>query len=136
MRLRHQKGSICPSCEEKLREGHPTLGYAFHTLKEHFPEVHLSWVFRDQVYQDQAYIEGKSKLKWPQSSHNAMRGKKPCSRAMDLFRLMEDGTAHFEEGWYKLIWKLAQELDLPLLWGGNFLTLADSNHFQLTKDVP
>lgn len=49
---------------------------------------------RGQVEQDQAFAEGKSKLKWPHGNHNALP-----SRAMDV------APGFFDRGVYQINWK-------------------------------
>ncbi len=82
--------------------------------------------------QNKCVSEGKSKAVWPTSPHNAMRDKKPCSKALDLFQIDEDGIARWVPIFFaKLNAENLANLE-PLIWGGEFKTLGDSCHFQLT----
>ncbi len=84
--------------------------------------------------QNKCVSEGKSKAVWPTSPHNAMRDKKPCSKALDLFQIDEDGIARWVPIFFaKLNAENLANLE-PLIWGGEFKTLGDSCHFQLTDE--
>ena len=72
---------------------------------------------RDQVSQNQAFQEGKSKLKWPESKHN----KKP-SLAVDA------SPYPIPKGWERpnfdhfagVVRAIAWMLDIPIRWGGDW----------------
>lgn len=122
----------CSLCFKKLQDADPALSEWFKRLKVAFPTVHVSISYRGLKEQEQAFAEGKTKLHFPNSPHNAVGAKgKPCSRALDLFNLSEDGVAMFPPLYYAKIWEWCQANKEPIKWGGNFKTLGDSNHFQL-----
>lgn len=129
----HMDGPICSSCEEKLYEAHPYLRDWFHRVKKKYLNVHVSCSFRGEEDQEKAVLEHKSKLHFPNSAHNRLDdNSQPCSRALDIFQIDEDGVARFSYPFYK---KLAQECEQDqdqdqIKWGGNWKTLGDSDHFQ------
>lgn len=132
----HEVGPVCPSCEEKLEQAHPRLAEWFRTkIKPTWADAHIAWSYRDQANQDEAYAEGKSKLQYPHSPHNATEGEKPCARALDLFQMPKAGSALFPVGWYKDIALNCQAWGEPIVWGGMFTHLGDFDHFQLSKSV-
>lgn len=132
-RLRHTQDPTCPLCEEKLKSAHPFLAYIFHEIKTRHPGVHISWAFRGREDQDRAYAEGKSKVKCPDSPHNAMEKEKPRSQALDLFRLTPEGKAEFPTEWYRHIYQELETKGCPIVWGGTLKRLGDYNYFQLTN---
>lgn len=125
----------CHLCAIKMRDAHHTIVFWFEEIKRQFPETHCSWTFRDQYYQDILYQTGKSRIRWPQSKHNAMRGSVPESRAMDLFRLNEWGFAEFSRFYYRDIADWVSKQNAPLIWGGSWPSFPDLDHFQLADDV-
>lgn len=125
MKARHTNSvEICPLCNIKLLHVHPELrSWFWNVVKKKFPESHISWGYRDQKSQDEAFKQGLSKLKFPNSPHN----KEP-SLAIDIFLLNKDGKAEFPPRFYVEIAKLKQD---NMVWGGNFAKLADLNHYQI-----
>lgn len=91
--------------------------------------------FRNKTKQDNAFNQGFSKLKWPQSHHN----KQP-SLAVDLCAYPIDNFSHLnsrrteELAGYVLM--AADKLRLPVTWGGNWRKFKDIYHFQLPEDWP
>jgi len=84
---------------------------------------------RTELQQMIAYQENKSKVQWPDSKHNP----KP-SLAVDLVPHPLD--------WKDLnrfsmlagvILTVANQLDIPLEWGGNWKTFKDYPHYQLKE---
>ena len=126
-------GYVCPLCAQKLTEAAPMLKDWFTAVKAAFPSCHISIAFRDAEAQARAVKEGKSKLAFPKSAHNFINADgKPESRALDLFNLSEDGEAIFAPAYYRKIWEFCQDRKDPIVWGGNFKSFGDSNHFQLS----
>lgn len=120
---RHTGDSVCPSCEEKLATAHSKLGDFFRLAKAKYPDLHVSWAYRDQASQDQAFTDGKSKLKFPDSAHN-----KTPSLAIDLFQIDEQGLAVFDG---VRMAKVCEEFGQGIKWGGQWRSLGDSDHFEL-----
>jgi hypothetical protein len=132
----HTQEPVCPLCEEKLAQAHPVLANWFRTkLKPKHPEAHISWSFRDEANQEEAFKEGKTRCRWPNSQHNKLKDGKPYSRALDLFELTKGGVARFQIPWFKAI---ADELEHggPIIWGYQAVGKWDSDHFQLERDIP
>lgn len=124
--------SGCPKCDEMLKDGHEDIQYWFAVVKQAFPSVHTSCVYRGKNEQDKLVSEGKSRLKWPHSKHNALGpDNKPRAEAMDLFRLDDSGKAEFRMGYYIQIANFLEDAGAPIDWGGDFKNLVDGPHFQL-----
>lgn len=120
----------CPLCEQKLKQAHPQIAAWFRdVVKPAFPEAHVSWSFRDQKSQNEACAEGKSKLPWPKSAHNACDASGvPCAKALDLFQLASNGMALWHWNFFKQISVL---LTSDMKWGGIWKELGDFDHFSL-----
>lgn len=129
--LHHTKDAQCPMCEDKLKTADPELADWFHEMKKQFPQIHISCSWRGKTEQDKAFAEGKSKLKFPESPHNkAYPDGKPCSQALDIFALTQEGEAIFPKALYQKLWQVSKK-DYAMIWGGNFQSIGDANHFQL-----
>jgi len=130
--LHHEKGPECPLCNGKLSQAAPYLRTWFKEIKKRFPSVHISCSYRGVEEQNKAYDEGKSKVRFPNSRHNAVdRDNRPASRALDLFCLSEDGTASFPAPFYAAIWKECKSRQDSIVWGGNWKSIGDANHFEM-----
>ena len=131
MGLHHTNAELfCPLCEEKLKQAHAELHRWFYDMKEKFPQLHISCSYRGEKEQNQAVSQGKSKAKYPASAHNKTNEKgEPEARALDVFEL-KDGKACFDSDFYVKLWKNSKQ-DFCMIWGGNFKSLGDANHFQL-----
>lgn len=128
--MKHTADAICLLCQEKLSQANSYLQEWFDKVKKSYPDIHISWSFRDQASQDEAFATGHSKFKWPTSSHNAMVGGKPCAAALDLFQLDLDGRAVFNPIFYtKLSEQCVKDQD-EIIWGGHFRSISDLDHFQ------
>lgn len=127
----HQDGATCPGCETKLHEAHPSLVGWFHRVKAKYINAHVAWAFRDREQQNQCVLDGKSTFPWPKSEHNVTVGGKPCSRALDLFQIDEDGVARWAPGFFVQLNQDNVAAKEPILWGGRWKTLGDRDHFSL-----
>jgi hypothetical protein len=127
----HTNSELCHSCLDKLETAHPLMrDWFINHVKSQFHNAHVSWAFRDKAAQTQALLEKKTKAAWPKSPHNFTLEGKPCSRALDLFQL--DGKrAKFDPKFYFELNEYNEDNQIPIIWGGNFKTLADANHFEL-----
>lgn len=80
---------------------------------------------RSQEKQLEYYKQGKSKTK---------KGKHLTGNAVDLYPLTMDRKAvdwnRFED-LAALMFQVAEEMDVKLIWGGNWKTLVDKCHFEL-----
>lgn len=131
----HTDDPICPLCSDKLLTAHDYLGSWFAGVKKRYPNVHVSWGFRDAQAQEQAFLDKKTNCHFPKSPHNNMKDGKPYSLALDLFMIDEDGQAKFPPLWYAKLNAENENTGEPLLWGGVWKKLGDSDHYQvdLTK---
>lgn len=85
---------------------------------------------RDMEAQNRAFDEGNSQLRWPQSRHNTYP-----STAVDIIPY-PTGYDDINE-FYKMatfIFAVANELEIPLQWGGHWKSFKDYPHFEL-KDI-
>lgn len=133
----HTQNKVCPLCEEKLATAHPYLREWFtQKVKPKFPQAHVSWTYRGKADQDAFFGVGKTKLKWPDSKHNATKDGAPCARALDLFELMQDNRARFSPAFYVSINAQNESEGAPIKWGGKFKNFGDGDHFELLDLVP
>lgn len=120
----HTSDLVCAMCEYKLSEAKAELGVWFRDLKSRHPNVHVSWSYRDQASQEQAFKNGTTKLHYPDSAHN----KQPAM-ALDIFQIDDAGKAKWDP---VFLAKVAQESP-ALKWGGNWKPLGDNDHFELSS---
>lgn len=133
--MRHRNDTLdCPRCKEKLHQAHPKLVAWFNEIKPFFPTVHVAVSYRGATEQNEAFKEGRSRLPFPKSKHNATEGTLPCAKALDLFNLSAEGVATFPWPFYKKIADLCAQQKDPIRWGGTFKTLGDANHFELIDE--
>ena len=130
---KHELGSSCSFCEEKALTLSAELVPIWHRIKIKFPDVHISWAWRNQEMQDFFYSMGKSAAKWPGSRHNRMIDGVPASDAMDLFQMKGDWVARFPMPLYREIYGFCVAEGFPIEWGGLFPTLRDGPHFQIRR---
>ena len=124
----HTEDPDCPGCEKKLVEANPELTAWFKTkVKPTYPLIHVAIAWRDETDQELAFLQGKSKVHWPDSKHNAMQDGKPCSLALDLFLQTPDGFPR----WPIDIFHAIADNSPEIRWGGTFTTLKDYDHFEL-----
>lgn len=126
---KHEQGPICGGCEEFLKQGHPRIVAFFHMMKERYPTIHTSDVYRNEEKQLEAFKCGASKLIFPKSAHNKLP-----SRAIDIFQINEHGKGIWDPGFCKQIHVESKAEGFDFIWGGEFKTLGDSGHFELSKD--
>lgn len=129
----HTLGSdgFCIGCALKLKDAHPELDRFFREyVLPKYSRAHISWSFRGEEDQEQAYRDGKSKLHWPHSPHN----QKP-SLAIDLFEIDENGRAKWDPKFFAMIAQEAVIHGLPIVWGGSWKSIGDTDHFELTKEL-
>lgn len=124
----HTDGPDCLSCDLKLKQAHPYLSNWFtSTIKPAFPLAHISWSYRGKDDQEAAFAQSKSKLHYPNSAHNWMENGQPCALAIDLF-VLDQGIASWPGQFFVDVNALSTDC---MLWGGNFRTLGDRDHWQL-----
>ena len=128
-------GPSCPSCESKLLNAHPTIAEWFKTIVKPFsPTCHVSWSWRGKEDQEQAFLDGKSKLHFPNSMHNKLDDyDNPCSMALDLFELDGNGMACWHYGFFRDIAQHSDKSSARIIWGGTWKTISDNDHFQMDE---
>lgn len=133
--LRHQEGPTCGLCDAKLYSAHEQLVDWFNAAKKKWQNLHISWAFRGMQDQQSAFDSGASKVVWPDSAHNNMVGTRPYSLALDVFLIDEDGMARFSYQFNRSLWRWTQEEygARGWVWGGNFKSINDSGHFQMSS---
>ncbi len=132
MSLHHTSDDVCPLCEHKLTEAHPYLvDWYRNKVKPKFKDAHISWSYRGEADQEQAYIDHKTKCHYPNSPHNHTEEGKPLSLALDLFQIDENHQALFSPRFYFDINEMNVAESIPLKWGGTFKDLGDADHFQV-----
>jgi len=92
---------------------------------------------RGQEAQDAAYAAGRSKVKWPNSRHNANP-----SLAVDVMPWYADPphirwdtsdpkTSHELREFAGFVKGVAAAMQIPIRWGGNFQSFFDGPHWEL-----
>jgi hypothetical protein len=127
---KHIAGPVCASCEEKLKLAKTELVEWFHDLKIRNPSCHVSWSYRDQASQEDAFATGHTRLHFPQSAHNKMP-----SEALDIFQINDQGQAIFDPIFCAKVAQEIRDAKLPIIWGGTFKSLGDNDHFQYHTDT-
>jgi hypothetical protein len=131
MMLHHTAGVECEACDEKLLQAHPFMRSWFkNKVKAKYVNCHISWSWRGKSDQNKFYADGKTKAMWPNSPHNQVVDEKPCSYALDLFQIDEDGIARFSQLFYARINAENETARLPVRWGGKFKSIGDADHFE------
>ncbi len=126
----------CVLCESKLKSAHPIFQELWPKLKKQFPLTHCSWAFRNASDQEAMFKLGSSRLHWPNSLHNKSDSKEmPCSRAIDLFAIDEDGKAVWSPYQFKKIYEWMRENKFPIVWGGTWKKFVDSPHYECDASV-
>lgn len=127
----------CPLCEEKLINAFQSLSEWFRTkVKGKYPDCHISWSYRPKESQEEAFLDGKSKLHFPNSAHNKSNAEgQPCAMALDLFELDLNGMACWHWSYFKNIALDAENEKLPIKWGGQWVTLGDADHFEWNETL-
>lgn len=124
----------CPLCAEKLEQAHHYMRKWFENVKRRHPKAHISCAWRGKEDQDRAFQGKKSKLPFPLSKHNRMINGKPCSLALDLFELSDEGQAIFSPSFYAKINGENEEDRARIRWGGTF-QIRDYDHFEMLESV-
>ena len=88
--------------------------------------------YRNEADQNAAYDEGHTRLKWPHSKHNSYP-----SRAVDVApypTLYSDPVKFVELS--KIIKRIADELMVAIVWGGDWAKFQDMPHWELVDIMP
>lgn len=133
----HNDGPVCNGCEDRLADAHEYMAVWFRAMKENNPTMHVSWSFRDEASQNEAFEDGASKLRFPLSKHNKMRAGAPCAEALDVFQII-DGRAVFDPIFCARLNDVSKDT-YHLRWGGTFVDsqgkpLHDNDHFEIANE--
>lgn len=124
--LHHIHGEICPLCEQKLISAHETLATWFRDgVKPAYPSAHISWSFRDKSDQELAFLNGKTRLHFPDSAHN-----KSPSLALDLFQLDIGGNGLWDHEFFAALHTINAVKFPYIIWGGLWKSIGDADHFE------
>lgn len=125
----HTSDLACPLCSAKLALAHPELAQWFSDIvKPLHADSHVAWSYRGPEDQEQAFKEGKSKCHYPDSPHN----KKPAE-ALDLFQIDAAGRGIWVPKFFAALDAHNKAQGIDLLWGGEFKSLGDYDHFQIRR---
>lgn len=113
----------------------PKVIEMYRKVKAKYFDAHVSWTFRGERDQELCFATGVSKAHWPDSPHNKMKENQPCSIAMDLFRLNGYGCAEWKEKWFREIAEHLKLEGIALIWGGDFKSLKDYDHFETKPEI-
>lgn len=135
LKMKHVEGVLsCPSCEDKLKQAHPYLGDWFNTMKKRFTDIHISWSYRGEADQEDAFARGASRCHYPNSKHNATDEKgNPQALALDLFQ-QTAGQYVLDKMFLAQLAAISIRENFDLVWGGNFPSLGDKDHFEFHQD--
>lgn len=127
----HEIGSKCSYCDDKVELGHPLLKLYWPILKREFLDLHVADCFRGESEQNSCFDRGKTQKKWPNSKHNYMVDGKPCSLALDFFKMMPDMHGMYPPKFYYDIDKFIIDNEIPLSWSGKWNGFKELDHFEL-----
>jgi peptidoglycan LD-endopeptidase CwlK len=118
--------SLSDLSEQRLAACHPDLQKLVQAVAAVMPIAVLVG-FRGEDAQNAAVHDGLSKLRWPFSAHNATP-----ARAVDLAPLPIDWNdlGSFQK-LAATVKGLAEQMQIKVVWGGDWATLKDYDHFQL-----
>lgn len=129
MSTHHTSDPVCPACEEKLTQAHDKLAPFFKYFKSIYPDLHVSWSYRDKQSQEEAVKNHKSDLHYPKSPHNKLP-----ALAIDVFQINEHGAGIWDGKFCAKLNKEQKAAGFDLLWGGEFKDLGDADHFQVNAE--
>lgn len=130
--LHHVNGSNCPLCEEKLSLAHAELrSWFIDVVKPWYLNAHISWSFREKTDQEVLFLNGKTKLHFPESAHN-----KSPALALDLFQIDPDGEGFWNPEFFAALHAINVVKHPNIFWGGLWRSLGDKDHFELTLTQP
>ena len=113
---------------KRLETCHPDLQLICHEAIKVY-DFSVLCGFRDALEQENAFLDGHSQLRWPDSKHN----KQP-SMAIDIIPYPLD----FEDKerlcqLAGIIKGIAHEKNIPIKWGGDFKGFFDGYHFEVVE---
>jgi len=82
---------------------------------------------RDEIAQEKAFADKKSKARWGQSNHNSSP-----SNAVDVMQYPIDwNDIERVKEFAQIVNDKANELDIDIKWGGDFKSFFDGPHYEL-----
>jgi hypothetical protein len=130
----HKNGILpCSTCTLKLEQADSRLEGWFWNMKLKYPQLHVAWSYRNESDQHAAFLSGKSRQDYPTSKHNHTVSGQPCSLALDVFILDDQGQAHFNPDFYEELNQASLDAGYALRWGGSFVTLKDFDHWEIKE---
>jgi peptidoglycan LD-endopeptidase CwlK len=114
--------------KKRLAECHPDLQLLFNEVIERTDCIILCG-HRGEKEQNEAFHDGKSKLKYPQSGHN-----KTPSNAVDAapYPVNWNNLQSFKD-LAKVVQECADKLGIDIVWGGSWTRLRDYDHWELKE---
>lgn len=109
-----------------LETCHPDLQRVLHEAIKHF-DFSVIWGHRDKVAQDEAFLNGKSRNRWPTSNHNTNP-----STAVDIVPYPELYEASYEKFFEMATYVLAaaSALGVRIRWGGHWLNYGGPGYYR------
>lgn len=132
-KISHKFGAVyCDRCAQILSQCHPKLRTLYSEMRNIDSEVHVSWGYRNEAEQMEAFRNGKSNAKYGQSAHNTKILGKPFSQAIDIFFLSAQTKGDFTAERFNILFdKLPKDTMTAYTWGGTFKKLSDLGHYEL-----
>jgi len=115
----------------KLRTVDPQLQAVLNEAINHF-DFSVIWGYRGRAAQNRAFMEGNSKVQWPDSRHNTFP-----ARAVDIVPY-PGGFDNEDQAFYEMatyIFRAAAILGVHLSWGGHWKSFKDLAHFELKGTI-
>jgi peptidoglycan L-alanyl-D-glutamate endopeptidase CwlK len=110
---------------------HPLLQKVLNEAINHY-DFSIIYGHRGRLRQNDAFVRGNSKLKWPNSRHN--------SKPAEAFDVIPHpyGFDSSDEEFYRMatyILSSAAKLGVALDWGGHWTSFKDLAHFELNRSI-
>jgi hypothetical protein len=135
--MEHVKNTDCPGCKKRTDTACLELqSWFWKFIKPNYPDVHVSWGYRGKEDQEKEFAEGATRAHYPKSPHNRTNPKngQPESYALDLFQQI-NGKYVSDPVFFAKLDDISRKEGYCLIWGGNFKSIGDSNHFQFNPDA-
>lgn len=126
--------SLLPRCRQRLQGVHPDLVRVVEEARKHVPFI-VTEGLRTRERQAELVRIGASRT---------MNSRHLTGHAVDVAYWLDDGNGVPENGEIRWDWPLyakigemvkhvAQELSVPIVWGGDWPTFRDGPHFELDR---
>jgi len=133
--MKHSNDPVCSRCNQILSGANTDIAYYVWVVRQEFPDAHVSCAYRGEAAQNEAYANGLSKKRWPDSKHNIRdKNGNPCSEAVDFFQIT-DGAAIWDKKFFSMIHGYLKSQNAPIRWGGTWEKFKDYPHFEMRKLV-